>query len=184
MGAAYAASQLAKNSVGARQLKKGAVTPPKVAASTIRLFKGQTGAQGAQGPQGIPGPTAGAAGGFNTPPASFDFAAGPPQVVTIPSAGKIFAMGSIQSQVNCSGSATTCTLQLGLYVDGHPLPGTLREESAAAGETSPIRDLNMFGVSGSLDAGSHTVTIGVHKATAKGVDTEWNDSVGGVLLGG
>jgi hypothetical protein len=183
-GAAFAASHLGKNSVGARQLRKGAVTPVKVAASTVKLFRGQTGAQGPQGAQGLPGPTAGAAGGFNTPAASFDFPAAPAQVVTLPSAGKLFAMGSIQSQVNCTSSASPCTLQLGLYVDGKPLPGTLREESAKNGELAPIRDLNMFGVSASLAAGSHTVTIGLHKAAGTGVDNEWNDSVGGVLLGG
>jgi hypothetical protein len=100
-GAAYAASHLAKNSVGPRQLRKGAVTPRKVAAATIRLFGGQKGdpgaqgprgSQGAQGPQGAPGPTAGAVGGFNTPGASFDFAAAPPQTVVTSSAGKLLAM--------------------------------------------------------------------------------------------
>jgi hypothetical protein len=43
-GGAYAATALPKNSVGSSQLKSGAVTPPKVAAKTIKLFKGQNGA--------------------------------------------------------------------------------------------------------------------------------------------
>lgn len=57
-GGAYAASQLEKNSVGTKQLKNGAVTPPKVAQSTIDLLKGRAGARGpagAQGQQGSPG---------------------------------------------------------------------------------------------------------------------------------
>lgn len=54
-GTSYAAVSLPKNSVGARQLKKGAVTPPKVAKTTIALFKGQRGPAGAQGLQGIQG---------------------------------------------------------------------------------------------------------------------------------
>ncbi len=182
-GAAYAAAHLPKNSVGAKQLKKNAVTPPKVAASTIKLFSGQKGDQGIQGIPGPPGPTAGVAGGFNDPPATFDFAAAPSQTISFPSAGKLFAMGSIQSQVNCTSSGTQCTLELGLYVDGHPVAGTLREESAPATATSAIRDIDMFGVTGTLPAGPHTITIGIHKASAGGVDSEWNDSLGGFLLG-
>jgi hypothetical protein len=54
-GTSYAAVKLPRNSVGAAQLKKGAVTPPKVAKKTIALFKGQRGRQGLRGPQGQQG---------------------------------------------------------------------------------------------------------------------------------
>lgn len=158
------------------------MTPPKVAAATIQLFKGQKGDQGAQGAQGLPGPTAGVAGGFNDPPPPS--ISPPPPRRRSPSAGKLFAMGSIQSQVSCSSSASPCSLDPGLYVDGQPVAGTLREESAATMSTSAIRDINMFGVRGTLAAGAHTITIGVHKTSANGVDDEFNDSLGGRLLGG
>ncbi|HVO54770.1 MAG TPA: hypothetical protein VMT37_10185 [Solirubrobacterales bacterium] len=49
-GNAYAATQLAKNSVGTKQLKNGAVTKAKIAKSA------QTALEGAKGPQGPPGP--------------------------------------------------------------------------------------------------------------------------------
>jgi hypothetical protein len=55
-GAAFAATQmLPKNSVGAKQLKKGAVTPAKLSTTTKSQLTGAKGATGAQGPQGIPG---------------------------------------------------------------------------------------------------------------------------------
>jgi hypothetical protein len=58
-GAAFAAQKLAKNSVGAKQIKKGAVTPKKLSKSTKRYIartgKGKTGAQGVQGIQGLAG---------------------------------------------------------------------------------------------------------------------------------
>jgi hypothetical protein len=60
-GGAYAAVRLPANSVGTKQLKKGAVTPAKVARSTIARFRGEKGARGdrgdtgAQGPKGDPG---------------------------------------------------------------------------------------------------------------------------------
>jgi hypothetical protein len=62
-GTAYAASHLGKESVGARQLKKGAVTPAKLSKGTTATLtgpKGSTGATGPQGPKGdsgAPGPS-------------------------------------------------------------------------------------------------------------------------------
>jgi len=78
-GAAFAATQLPKNSVGAKQIKKGAITPTKLAVATKQAFesivgprgprgavgpsgaRGDTGARGPAGPQGATGPQ-GAAG--------------------------------------------------------------------------------------------------------------------------
>lgn len=56
-GAAYAASQIAKNSVGTRQLKKSAVTGAKVKdGSLLRTdFKAGELPVGERGPQGLPG---------------------------------------------------------------------------------------------------------------------------------
>src|ERR1700712_3279039 len=67
-GAAFAASQLPKNSVGAKQIKRGAITPAKLAKATERAIaaiagpgpagpRGATGATGQQGPAGAPGAT-------------------------------------------------------------------------------------------------------------------------------
>jgi Collagen triple helix repeat (20 copies) len=70
-GTAYAASHLLpKNSVGAKQIKLGAITPAKLAKSTVSTLAGipgpkgatgATGARGATGPQGTAG-APGAAG--------------------------------------------------------------------------------------------------------------------------
>jgi hypothetical protein len=60
-GTAYAASRLGKESVGAHQLKKGAVTPAKLSSASRRALTGPrgesraTGAAGAAGPQGTRG---------------------------------------------------------------------------------------------------------------------------------
>lgn len=51
-GAAFAATQLPKNSVGARQIKRGAVTPAKVSNATKQILAGDQGPRGPQGPQG------------------------------------------------------------------------------------------------------------------------------------
>jgi len=59
-GTAYAASQLGKESVGTRQLKKEAVTPTKLsqaAKATLTGPEGPKGATGSSGPQGPKGET-------------------------------------------------------------------------------------------------------------------------------
>lgn len=64
-GTAYAASELGKESVGTKQLAKGAVTPVKLSKASKATLTGPKGATGApgpkgdtggQGPQGVPGP--------------------------------------------------------------------------------------------------------------------------------
>jgi hypothetical protein len=57
-GTAYAASQvLPKNSVGATQIKKGAITPVKLAPATKTGLTGAAGPKGATGPEGTKGDT-------------------------------------------------------------------------------------------------------------------------------
>ena len=51
-GVAFAASHLAKNSVGTKQLKNGAVTQKKISKATREALKGQTGKTGPAGPSG------------------------------------------------------------------------------------------------------------------------------------
>jgi hypothetical protein len=54
-GAAYAATQLPKNSVGTKQLKNGAVTASKIAKQTRKQLQGQNGPAGPAGPKGATG---------------------------------------------------------------------------------------------------------------------------------
>jgi hypothetical protein len=54
-GAAFAATQLPRNSVGTGQLKPEAVTAGKIAKKTRSQLKGERGATGPQGPQGKTG---------------------------------------------------------------------------------------------------------------------------------
>jgi hypothetical protein len=54
-GAAYAATKLPKNSVGTMQIKKGAVTPPKLSKAAKATLTGATGSQGPKGEKGLTG---------------------------------------------------------------------------------------------------------------------------------
>src|ERR1700761_9104183 len=55
-GGASAATRLPKNSVGTRQIRAGAVTPPKLSAAAKAALTGAPGPQGAQGALGPRGP--------------------------------------------------------------------------------------------------------------------------------
>jgi hypothetical protein len=55
-GAAYAATQLPKNTVGSAQIRAGAVTPPKLSTTAKAALTGAPGPQGPQGVQGALGP--------------------------------------------------------------------------------------------------------------------------------
>jgi hypothetical protein len=60
---AYATGVLPKNSVGAKQLKRGAVTPTKLAHSTVKKLRGAKGSKGDAGAVGPTGPSDIYAGG-------------------------------------------------------------------------------------------------------------------------
>jgi hypothetical protein len=85
-GTAYAAKQmLPKNSVGAKQIKKGAITPTKLSKASKADLTGPTGATGPAGPQGNQGPK-----GDKGDPAT-----------------SLFAQVNIDGTVNASGSPVT-----------------------------------------------------------------------------
>jgi hypothetical protein len=55
-GAAYATTKLPKNSVGTKQLRRGAVTPKKLSKAAKATLTGPAGPKGATGDAGPPGP--------------------------------------------------------------------------------------------------------------------------------
>jgi hypothetical protein len=56
-GGAYAATQLPKNSIGSRQIKKGSIQVSDLSRAARKHLRGTTGDTGATGPQGPAGPT-------------------------------------------------------------------------------------------------------------------------------
>jgi hypothetical protein len=110
-GTSYAAVKLPANSVGSKQIKKKAVTPAKVAPSTVKLFKGQkgdqgaTGAMGPSGAKGNPG-SDGAPGqpGTDGSPALSGFVG---RINTLPSTGDVYGAPSGISTANASEAAVS-----------------------------------------------------------------------------
>lgn len=133
-GAAFAATQLPKNSVGAKQIRKGAVTQAKISKGAQAALRGQTGepgqrgatgALGETGPRGETGlrgpvgPTEGQSLGENmigAPELSFS------KTVTTATSGKLYAFAHFdQAEVSCSAPGP---VEVALFVNGVLVPGT------------------------------------------------------------
>jgi hypothetical protein len=182
-GAAYAATQLPKNSVGTNQIRKEAVTAAKISKKTRQQLQGQrgpAGQQGAQGKTGAKGATGargaqgnvgargaqgntGAPGADGTGPA-FEATAKP----TIPTAigtgtqvvGLSLAPGQYATSANVviqgsAGATATCTLLNG------------GEASATIPTAAGFETLSMSGVRGLAGAGTSTVLCSVTAGTAE-----------------
>jgi hypothetical protein len=148
-GGAYAALKLPTNSVGSRQLKSGAVTPSKVAKSTIKLFKGHKGDKGDKGDTGAQG-LAGA-GGVN----GRDGAPGP---------SDIYAAGVADKALSTSQTTEieSLTVPAGSYLVGATLWFT---ELAAGGSEMDCQLMDDVGGSTRLNAGSTLVNDTITRAT-------------------
>jgi hypothetical protein len=189
-GVAYAASHLAKNSVGTKQLKNNSVTAAKVKDGSLRSAdfgagqipagaKGSPGATGERGPSGAVGPTQGIVAQTlpgSSPPSSpeVDFFTVPE---TLNSAGRLFVFGRGELKVGCSAGTTA---KLGLYVDGAGI--------AASGYVIPLetpREVSLWGLSETLAAGSHTITLKVKctSGTLTLTSSANDGALGAVLLG-
>ena len=191
-GSSYAALQLPKASVGAKQLKKNAVSSPKVKpgsllASDFRRsqrakLRGQRGPEGAQGPagaQGIPGPTQGFAG---TNFAGAMASANPEgehasHAVTIPTGGRLYVFGRGTLDANCSVGGP----RAGLYVDGVPVPASGMDYP----EGMPSTNVAVSGVSQPVGPGQHTITLESDCTLGNSMGTGTsNAALGAILLGG
>jgi len=175
-GAAYAATQLPKNSVGTSQIRKEAVTAGKIAKKTRKQLQGDRGPQGPQGAQGKTGKQGpkgatgakgaegkqGPAGADGTGPA-FEAVAKP--AVPTPFTGAVQVVGEPLAQGQYATSANVvveaeepaivnCTLQGG-------------GEASASLSAGGIETLSMSANRGLGAAGTATVVCGATGGPAK-----------------
>jgi hypothetical protein len=165
-GAAYAATQLPKNSVGTNQLRKEAVTAAKIAKKTRNQLRGNRGPAGPQGPQGKTGKqgpkgatgargaqgNTGAPGADGTGPA-YEAVAKPAAPTAIGTntqvVGLTLAPGQYATSANvvvqsAAGATVACVLQNG-------------NEASATIPAAGFETLSMSGTRGLAAAGTATV---------------------------
>lgn len=173
-GAAYAATQLPKNSVGTNQLRKEAVTAAKIAKKTRKQLQGDRGPAGPQGPQGKAGAkgatgargaqgNTGAPGADGTGPA-YEAAAKPAAPTAIGTGTQVVGLSLAQGQyatsanvvvTSTAGATVTCTLLSG------------GEASATIPTTGGFETLSMSGTRGLGGAGTATVLCTTIAGTAE-----------------
>jgi hypothetical protein len=183
-GTAYAASQPGKESVGARQLKKEAVTPSKLSAASKAALTapvgstGATGATGLQGPQGPQGPQGamGADGdrGATGPTTAAQSEAGtlppvggphtgtlfwPKATIDTPTAGSVFVYANVYVGASCPLGVYNCDFDVGIFIDGQPVTGTYGHSLLGHG-TEASESFQLFGIASGVAAGSHALTVG------------------------
>jgi hypothetical protein len=172
---AFAATQLAKNSVGSKQLKKGAVTTAKIKKGAVTNAKvkpgslkasafapGQlpAGPKGDKGDKGDVGPTFGAfgEGGCGGLPADFEVCASTGSV-NLPAAGRVLLIASAEWDNDNDGNALNSG-ECQFTVDGQAVEPEMHfgenTEVHTIGESGSI---SMNHMTSSLPAGSHTFEL-------------------------
>lgn len=163
-GAAFAATQLPRNSVGTGQLKPEAVTAGKIAKKTRNQLKGDRGATGPQGPAGKTG-AKGATGATGATGAKGDTGArGPAGADGTGPAFEVFTAPSTQKTIGISPTPIVAeNLNAGAYVFTANVvveatsPGTVTCTLASGGEA--VEELNGVGETMTLSL-SATRTLG------------------------
>ena len=188
-GSSYAALKLPNGSVGSEQLKKNSVTSVKVrpgtlvtsdfnasARSRLRGPRGTGGRGGAsRGRRGRRGsrarPRASRSGRNPTLPPDLVNAS---EMFTTSTSGRLYITGRLRSSTTCSAGGD---LKVSLYLDGAPV--------AASGFTHPSgadTRVTTFGLSDSVPAGDHTVSMATHCATGTVSGPAASDAAFGVIL--
>jgi hypothetical protein len=187
-GSSYAALKLPKGSVGSEQLQKNSVTSVKVRPGTLMTSdfnasarsrlrgpegpEGEEGLEGPEGPAGEPGPTEGFAVGAE--PDAVPDQVNASEMFTTTTSGTLYITGRLRSSTTCSAGGN---LKVSLYLDGAPV--------AASGFTHASgvdTRVTTFGLSDSVPAGDHTVSMATHCATGSVSRPAVSDAAFGVIL--
>jgi hypothetical protein len=171
-GGAYALN-VPKNSVGASELRKGAVTASKVRrhSLTARAFKPGVlpALGGAQAPDSDPSPLQ----------ATVIESAG----LKLRSAGRAFVLGTLRDSFLTCG-ATPCVGHWGIYVDGRPVPATGMLLKADVDGSDGHGFYTLYGITERLRRGDHTVTLGLTTDGAPVSAGQLGAQLGALTLGG
>ena len=150
-GLGYAATQLPRNSVGAKQLKKGAVTPKKLSTASKKTLegprgpKGERGAKGEAGERGAPGPSTVYAG-FNDGP--IGLVEPPIPMLSIPVPAGAYAIQAKANPFTQGGSnLVQCRLDAGSDFDIGEVEITLESTGAT---TIALQVVHVFPAAGSV----------------------------------
>jgi hypothetical protein len=171
-GGAYALS-VPKNSVGARELRKGAVTTAKVRNHSLRASDLKRGL--------LPVLDGVHAADLDPPPSVTTVVKSAP--ITLKSKSRAFVLGTLRDVFLTCGDAP-CSAQWGVYVDNLPVPGTGVSLQADVGGSDGYSFYTLFGTTNPLAPGQHTVMLGLTSAGSPPSVGQLGAQLGAFSLGG
>jgi hypothetical protein len=175
-GSSYAAititgKNVKNSSLTGRDIKNSSLTTSDVKNRSLlsadfkagQLPAGPQGPKGDKGDTGPPGPTVASVSSGLDPSASPNNTYGAGTITTTQS-GKILVQGSVSEFTLACSAGGSCNVDLGLRLDGSPIPGSGQSFSGGASTNKQI-NATTYGLSASVPAGTHTFSL---QATAGG----------------
>jgi hypothetical protein len=204
-GGAYALS-VPRNSVGPSQLKRNAVTSAKLRRSSVSGAKIRRGAvTGAKVRDRsieandiargvIPAPTSvpaipaplvlGGTRAADTDPLATPGTALKSTSLSISAAGKAFVLATLDNPFLMCGGGSSCDATWGIYVDGQPVPSAgLHLQAGAGASAGPGYLSTLFGVTPTLAAGGHTVTLNMTSSGSPASVGQLGSQLGAIAAG-
>jgi hypothetical protein len=201
-GTGVAAVSLRKNSVGTSQIRKGAVRTSDLGRNSVISSKvknrslvaadfalGQL-PSGPKGDNGTPGPVGPTYGGISgvTPPALGGGGSAVSTVgatIQLPASGDLLIFAKAEpADGSCTGNP--CTVHMGIYLDGQPVPGSGLQYGPGVNQGVPNPTPDLFGRVAGVAPGEHDIQV-FFANTSGAVSSGGPSHVGSiawVLLGG
>ena len=142
------------------------------------------GPQGLRGFKGRPGPTVGAVGSSLPNPPVSPTTTVQSVAISTPTAGRLYVTAPLLGLEFHCNPGPACETDLGLYVDGQPIPGTDQHAEPTGSGIANAGDVTLVGVSSSVPAGTHTVSASYQVSAGSGQWVVTSSEIGAVLLGG
>jgi hypothetical protein len=171
-GGAYALS-VPKNSVGSRELRRGAVTATKVKHHSLTASVFRRDAL----------PVLGGVRAADLNPAPRPTIVIKSVTLDIRSTGKVFVLGTVRDVfLTCGASA--CSARWGVYVDDRPVPSTGMRLMAAGQASDGHVFYTLYGLTRRLTRGRHTVKLGLTSSGDPVSVGQLGAQLGALTLGG
>jgi hypothetical protein len=201
-GTGVAAVSLRKNSVGSAQIRKGAVKASELGSNAVVSSKVKNGSlraadfalgqlpSGPKGDMGATGPVGPTYGGISgaTPPALGGGGSAVSTVgatIQLPASGDLLIFAKSEpADGSCTGNP--CTIHMGIYLDGQPVPGSGLQYGPGVDKSVPNPTPDLFGRMAGVAPGEHEIQVffvNTSGAVSSGGPSHAG-SIAWVLLGG
>jgi len=176
-GGAYAL-KVPKHSIGSRELRRGAVTSPKVRDHSLKRNDFRRGVL----PKAVSSPLLGGVRAADSDPPGTPGVAIKSVDLSLTSQGQAFVLATLRDVYLTCGEAA-CEAQWGIYVDSRPVPATGVRLQADIHGSDGYTFYTLYGLTPPLAPGKHTVTLGLTSAGGPASVGQLGAQLGALTLG-